>query len=534
MNQMTVGTQDVKKKRRANPWRGWRRPRKIMQVAVFVLFVYLLVDNWRTGLTGELTNLFFRFNPLAAITSMVAARAWIPAMGLALTTVGMTIVLGRVWCGWLCPLGSLLDWVRPSGKGMGGGRPKWRTVKYVILFVTLAMAAFGSLWLLVLDPITLLTRAMVTSVLPGINYAITSAEISLYGMSFMRPVINWVESSLRGAVLPSAQPVFTMGLVLFLLLGGVVALNWVANRFWCRYICPLGGLLGLLSKVSILKPVIGESCNRCGRCERVCQMDAIEVPSDEASHQTIIPSECVLCLDCFADCPQQSIDLVVQPMPSGAPKFDPGRREALEALAATAAVGAAGVSLLRVNQRSQNPDPFLIRPPGVKVEEDFISQCIRCSACMQVCPTSALQPALFQGGPEGLWTPYLVPRTGYCDFSCNACGQVCPTGAIPPLDLETKRQEVIGLAVIDRSRCLPWAYNTPCIVCEEMCPIPDKAIRLEEVIEVNEHSEEVFLQQPYVLRDLCIGCGICEYHCPMEARSAIRVQRRQGIDLPIF
>jgi translation initiation factor RLI1 len=94
------------------------------------------------------------------------------------------------------------------------------------------------------------------------------------------------------------------------------------------------------------------------------------------------------------------------------------------------------------------------------------------------------------------------------------------------LDLETKRQEVIGMAVIDRSRCLPWAYATPCIVCEEMCPIPDKAIRVEEVTVIDESGEEIVLQRPYVLRDLCIGCGICEYHCPMEAQSAVQVQRR--------
>lgn len=526
---MTAEKKEITKQGRTNPWQRWRRLRQIVQIGLFGLFLYLLVENWRTGLTGELTNLFLRLNPLAAIASMAAARAWIPALGLALATLGLTLLLGRVWCGWLCPLGSLLDWIRPSGKRVGEGRPDWRTVKYVLLFAILVMAAFGSLWLLVLDPITLLTRAMVTSVLPGINYAVTSAEMSLYGVSFMQPVINWIESALRGAVLPSVQPVFAMNLAFFLLLGGVAALNWVADRFWCRYVCPLGGLLGLLSKVSIFKPLIGarrSACSGCGQCERVCRMDAIETPAAETDHQTIIASECVLCMDCFADCPQRSIDLVLQPLPPAGAQYDPGRREVLGALAA----GAAGVSLLRANQRSQNPDPFLIRPPGVKDEVDFISQCIRCGECMQVCPTSALQPALFQGGPEAFWTPYLLPRSGYCDFSCNACGQVCPTGAIPPLDLETKRQEVIGLAVIERSRCLPWAYATPCIVCEEMCPIPDKAIRVEEVAAINDYGEEVFLQQPYVLRELCIGCGICELHCPMEARAAIQVQRRQGLD----
>jgi ferredoxin len=141
---------------------------------------------------------------------------------------------------------------------------------------------------------------------------------------------------------------------------------------------------------------------------------------------------------------------------------------------------------------------------------------------MNVCPTSGLQPALFEAGLEGFWTPRLVPRLGYCDYGCNACGQVCPSQAIPRLSLEDKRQAVIGLAAVDRNRCLPWAYNTPCIVCEEMCPVPDKAVKLQR-----EQVDGIELQKPYVVADLCIGCGICEQHCPLAGEAAIHVYRPQ-------
>jgi translation initiation factor RLI1 len=100
---------------------------------------------------------------------------------------------------------------------------------------------------------------------------------------------------------------------------------------------------------------------------------------------------------------------------------------------------------------------------------------------------------------------------------------VCPSGAIPLLELAEKRQQVIGKASVDRDRCLPWASSTPCIVCEEMCPIPEKAIRLEKVSAVNEFGEQIELQQPYVLREVCIGCGICENHCPLEGEAGIRI-----------
>jgi NAD-dependent dihydropyrimidine dehydrogenase PreA subunit len=142
---------------------------------------------------------------------------------------------------------------------------------------------------------------------------------------------------------------------------------------------------------------------------------------------------------------------------------------------------------------------------------------------MKVCPTSGLQPARDEAGAEGAWTPVLLARAGYCDYGCNACGQVCPSGAIPALTLEEKRAAVIGRATVNRNRCLPWASATPCIVCEEMCPKPDKAIRLEEAIVINSAGETITVQRPYVLRDACIGCGICENHCPLEGEAAIRV-----------
>jgi formate hydrogenlyase subunit 6/NADH:ubiquinone oxidoreductase subunit I len=135
-----------------------------------------------------------------------------------------------------------------------------------------------------------------------------------------------------------------------------------------------------------------------------------------------------------------------------------------------------------------------------------------------------LQPVLVEAGAEGFWTPHLVPRLGYCNYACNACGQACPSGAIPDLNLEEKRNAVIGNANIDRNRCLPWSRGIPCIVCEEMCPLPEKAIRLEEATMINSFGDEVAVLQPIVLEHLCIGCGICEYNCLAEGEAAIRVR----------
>jgi len=505
-------------------WNRWRRIRQVVQILTLLLFLYLLVVNWSAGEASSQSGLFFRLNPLTALTAMIAGRTWIPKMGWALITLGVTLLLGRVWCGWICPLGTTLEWVRFSGAYQRSSKisPRWRSVKYILLLLTLGTALLGSLTLLILDPITIITRATTTGILPALNSGITRLEFALYKFPLFQPAINWIESTLRGTVLPSIQSAYSQNLILFALFAGVLALNALADRFWCRYLCPLGGLLGWLSKISLFRPLIRPQCNHCDHCISECQMEAIQAHSgNEIQPHEIIPSECTLCMDCLADCPDSSIAIRWQAHPVLAKEYDPSRRQALVSLG----MGAAGALMMSTNALTKSPSPRLIRPPGVEDEDEFLSKCIHCSECMQVCVTTGLQPSLLEAGLEGLWTPTLVPRLGPCDYSCTACGQICPSGAIPLLDLETKRQQVIGLAVLDRDRCLPWAYATHCIVCEEMCPVPDKAVRVEEVTVIDEWGGEVFLQQPYVIADLCIGCGICEYHCPMEAQAAIQVQR---------
>ena len=142
---------------------------------------------------------------------------------------------------------------------------------------------------------------------------------------------------------------------------------------------------------------------------------------------------------------------------------------------------------------------------------------------MKACPTNGLQPTLFEAGLEGMWTPRLVPVLGYCAYECTACGEVCPTEAIEFLPLQQKKEVKIGLATIDTTRCIPYAYDRDCIVCEEHCPIPNKAITFLKKEVILRDGSTLVVKQPRVDAELCIGCGICENKCVFEDLPAIRV-----------
>jgi ferredoxin len=320
---------------------------------------------------------------------------------------------------------------------------------------------------------------------------------------------------LRLHFLALRQPQYFGNLLVGALFAAVVALNLLRARFWCRYLCPLGALLGVVGQ----RPVVrlrrsAEGCNDCRLCLADCQGGAN--PSDAEWR----PAECFYCFNCQTECPTEAIGFEWARPRKSAP-LDLGRRRVM----ALGAAGAGGALLFQTHplgeQRSFNPE--LVRPPGSLAEADFLSRCIRCGECMKVCPTNAIQPTAWEAGLEGLWSPVLRMTMGYCEYECTLCSQVCPTGAIRPLGIAEKKAVKIGLAYIDRNRCLPYAYARTCIVCEEHCPTPKKAIWFEEVAVAMPGGERATVKQPHVDPVLCIGCGICTNKCVIKGHPAVLV-----------
>jgi ferredoxin len=207
------------------------------------------------------------------------------------------------------------------------------------------------------------------------------------------------------------------------------------------------------------------------------------------------------------------------------------------AVIASAGAGLLAIPVLRAaTNPDRAPDPSLVRPPGSLHEKEFLSRCVRCGECMNVCPNNALHPTLLQAGSEGIWSPMLMPRIGYCEPTCVLCSQVCPTGAIDEI---TEREKSwvplagkektagppirIGTAFYDTGRCLPYAMAKECIVCEEWCPTTPKSIYFEETEVQARDGEYLYLKRPHVDPELCVGCGACTYACPIKGSPAIYI-----------
>jgi MauM/NapG family ferredoxin protein len=501
--------------------RRWRWIRLSVQILLLVLFLYLLIGNRVGAATFLPGDLFFLLDPLSGLSAMLASKRFIVPMLLGLLTIGLTLVLGRAWCSWVCPLGTLLEWTSLRRFRNAVGHPsQWRQTKYLTLLAVVLGALLGTLSLLILDPINILFRTLTSGFIPGVNWLVTRTETHLYSYDSLRGFLEGFDNFIRGTLLPAAEPYFIPSLVLIAVFIGLLALNAVRPRFWCRYVCPLGGLLGLVSRFSLLRRTVDQDkCNSCRRCARECPVNAIDSEKAYASD----PAECILCLECVEACPTYAIAVCPQTQPAKPELEGLPRRQVLGSLG----IMLAGVALLRLAPLLRGTEQRRLRPPGTS-EDDVMRKCIRCGACINICPTRAIHPSGTGADCDGVWTPMVVPRLGYCDYGCNRCGEACPTGAIPRLSLPEKQQTVIGKAEIHEGRCIPWTQGINCIVCQEMCPLAEKAIELDDVTVTNSEGLETIVRRPVVIRERCIGCGICENKCPLKGRAAIRVYPDDG------
>lgn len=528
-----------------------RNLRRASQVLFFGIFFWLILKttfeaDFSATQSGQIrlpypVSIGLELDPLVGLANLLANGTLYAGLLLGLIVLIPSIFLGRFFCGWVCPLGTLNHWLseirseRRENRGLkkieANRYHGYQKIKYYVLLFFLGAALVGILQIGILDPIALMARSLGTVVLPALHVAADGllSVVKAIGLPPLTNAAQAVYDTVGPILLPFRQQYFHALLTIGVFFLVVLLLNRVFTRFWCRGICPLGALLGLFSRYAIFGLEKREgTCDQCNKCLLHCQgADNPDVGSKW--HQ----EDCVLCLNCQAACSRGSLKFKFFPRLDGtkenpAPIRKPqlSRRKALLSFVG----GLALFPIFRAGDAfAVNSSPQLIRPPGAPPEDDFLARCIRCGQCMRVCPNNALHPTLFESGLEGIWTPILIPRIGYCEPTCTLCGQVCPTGAIEKLTIKEKVGDKenpgvhIGTAFVDRGRCLPWAMATPCIVCEEWCPVSPKAIYLREEVAFDRNGNEVMVKRPYVDPALCNGCGACEFACPVADKAAIRV-----------
>lgn len=503
--------------------------RRCSQAAFFLLFLILFLKtdyNGSDSLSGAV-NILFRLDPFLAACVILGAKALVALFLPALFVLLLIFIFGRSFCGWFCPMGTLLDLagkvLPPRSQGSVTFYPN---ASRVILVFMLVASIFGWAVAGYLDPFSILVRGLAQALYPWFNWVTTTFFTFTYTQ-----LPDWVNvfteplySVMQKTVLPSEQKYFLLPYLSLFMFLALLLFEGLQRRFFCRNLCPLGALLGVFSKYGFLRGTGGsDQCGKCRICSTNCRMGAID------DQRRIHMQGCNLCFDCVAHCPRQVIwfsygykkQMSVGGSDPEALNINPNltRRQFLGA----ACAGIVLPSFKRIKGTAVQPDPLVIRPPGALPEDEFKARCVRCAECIQVCIGNALQPTFFQAGLDGMFSPLLVARTGYCEFNCTLCGQVCPSGAIMELEKEAKQRLKIGHAWFDTDLCLPFAKNIPCMVCEEHCPTPEKAIRFKVATVVNSQGRTQTIKQPYIVDDLCIGCGICETKCPLPGRSAIYI-----------
>jgi polyferredoxin len=503
--------------------------RVFSQVVFFGLFLFSVWATWTSRLEGYPVSRLLEMDPLVAISTALSTGYIYRYLGWALGIIVLTFLFGRVFCNWICPFGTLHQFVnylfniQPNSKRIEQNRyHPAQYFKYAILVVFLIMAALGALQIGLLDPIVMMYRGFATFVSPAWNMLI-GAITPLFGRAGIDTSWSDTLKFSPGGANRIFVGSFWVGLWFLLF----VALNLWKPRFFCRFVCPLGAFLGVLSRYSLFR--INRDVTKCTDCN-LC-LTHCEGAADPQS--MVRKSECFSCMNCIDDCPEDALQFTMIGL---------DRKQVVEApdisrrrLVFAGITGLLAFPLLRNNGTAtdENFSPHMIRPPGSVAEPEFLKKCIKCDQCINVCPTNVLQPAtLKEGGFETLWTPVMNFNIGHCQLNCTLCSEVCPTGAIRKITVAEKLGKgeyadkgpiVLGTAFINTTRCLPWANQIPCVVCEEVCPVSPKAIQTidEEVKDV--FGKMVVLNKPFIVPDLCIGCGICQHECPVQDDPAVYV-----------
>lgn len=418
--------------------------------------------------------------------------------------------------------------VKPEKKRKYKYSKAWTIVRYTILAVVIVPLLFGSITMVtLLDPYSLFGRISTTLFKPAVVLV-----NNIFAGGLAKADVYWLYRYDLVTVLPGVLIVTTI------FFAGIILASFYRGRLYCNAVCPVGTVLGFLSKFAIFKIVLDKNnCTKCAKCARVCKAECIELKS-----HTIDYSRCVACYNCLTVCKDHAISyktvnrntfvkpVSLAPETANKPKrgvSDPSKRNFL----ITSVIGVAALygfkaadsiavvkkpKLIVPVPKGQSTIPEKktspVSPPGSRSVGRFNKICTGCSLCVSACPTKVLQPAFLEYGLIGVMQPHMDYRKGLCEFDCTLCSDVCPTGAIIPITMEAKHLLQIGQVHFEKKNCIVETEKTDCGACSEHCPT--KAVHMVPY-------GKLFI--PEVDQKICVGCGACEYACPTTPFKAIYV-----------
>lgn len=423
----------------------------------------------------------------------------------------LTLFFGRVYCSTICPLGTLQDFFirfRRFRKPCGFRYQKpLRALQYVIAVIVVLSLLFHNIFMLNLfDPFSLAGKIFTNFFRPiyyGINDLAASA-LKSFDNYYLYPVTVY-RLSIPAVIFTG---LFSVTIVL---------LSVYRGRWFCNAICPVGTVLGIVSRGSFFKITIDEkSCTSCGLCLDVCKAECIELKKKEIEF-----SRCVACYDCFNACPEKGIRYTPPPTPPPRGRGERGGVQRRTFLKTTLIGLAGGIPLIaatrkaiRADEHPRTTSESPVTPPGSISIWHYTEKCTACHLCVSVCPTKVLQPAFLEFGLAGLFQPRMDFHTNFCSYECILCSGICPTGAILPVTKDQKKTIQLGISKFIKNVCIVVDKHTSCGACSESCPT--KAVEMVPWLDN--------LKIPKVDEKICVGCGACEYACPTKPEKAIYVE----------
>lgn len=469
------------------------------------LVLFALITFYFLDFAEILPNSFHRLAHIQFIPALLSL-----SVGILIFLIVLTLLFGRIYCSTICPMGIFQDIVARLAKATGKKRKKYgfspakNILRWAVVAITaIAFACGFTVVLGLLDPYSAYGRVVVNVFKP----------VYMMGNNLLESIFSQFENYTFYQVDTSVQSIVSLvvALVTFII---IVFLAWKHGRTWCNTICPVGTLLGLLSRFSLFKVRIDlEKCNGCGLCATKCKAACINSRSHAIDY-----TRCVGCFDCLDACNKHA--LIYTPSASlGKQSADTSKRRFLMAGVATAA--AAPKVLAQVKEavaslegkksyKKKNP----ITPPGSVSRDHFQNHCTSCHLCVSKCPSHVLKPALMEYGLGGMMQPTVNFEKGFCNFDCTVCGDVCPNSAIKPLTMEQKHLTQMGYVVFIEENCIVYTDGTSCGACSEHCPT--------QAIAMVPYKEGLTI--PHVNTEICVGCGGCEYVCPSRPFRAVYIE----------